>query len=123
MNTSVSALLDECAGYGEGESEIPEEDEFFAEDNTKGIMILWLLLLFILMLKNFCSNYTKIKQRFLFDQFLMLTGQCMVNVREAIKIVAWSTVEKFNFVVIQSSNAPLISWLYLFMYLLKLSLE
>ena len=40
MNTSVSALLDECAGYGEGESEIPEEDEFFAEDNTKGIMIL-----------------------------------------------------------------------------------
>lgn len=39
--------------------------------------------------------------------FLMLTGQCMVNVREAIKIVAWSTVEKFNF--IQSSNAPLIS--------------
>ncbi|XP_015750031.1 PREDICTED: protein polybromo-1-like [Acropora digitifera] len=35
MNTSVSALLDECAGYGEGESEIPEEDEFFAEDNTK----------------------------------------------------------------------------------------
>ena len=69
MNTSVSALLDECAGYGEGESEIPEEDEFFAEDNTKGIMILWLLLLFILMLKNFCSNYTKIKQRFPFDLF------------------------------------------------------
>lgn len=40
MNTSVSALLDECAGYGEGESEIPEEDEFFAEDNPKGIIVL-----------------------------------------------------------------------------------
>lgn len=40
MNTSVSALLEECAGFGEGESEIPEEDEFFAEDNTKGIMII-----------------------------------------------------------------------------------
>lgn len=40
MNTSVSALLDECAGYGEGESEIPEEDEFFTEDSTKGIMII-----------------------------------------------------------------------------------
>lgn len=40
MNTSVSALLDECAGYGEGESEIPEEDEFLTEDSTKGIMII-----------------------------------------------------------------------------------
>ena len=33
----------------------------------------------------------------------------MVNVREAIKIVAWSTVEKLNFVVIQRNNATLIS--------------
>lgn len=87
MNTSVSALLEECAGFGEGESEIPEEDEFFAEDNTKGIMIIIVVYFDIKIF--FCSNYTKINQRFSFDLFTahmtkytITIKQCMVAIRE-----------------------------------------
>lgn len=33
MSTAVSALLDECAGYGEEESEMPEEEDYYPEDS------------------------------------------------------------------------------------------
>ena len=39
MSTAVSALLDECAGYGEEESEMPEEEDYYPEDSIHGTRI------------------------------------------------------------------------------------